>query len=133
MSLQLDDGSSELERRIVESHLGRCEDCRVFAADVTAFTNELRTAPLELAPRPIEIPRRRRLTTARLQIATAAAVAVAALGVGSQLASSEPEGSSFATLRPMTKYPTQSQLDRELAILERLPERAPLPAGGLAL
>lgn len=42
---------SSFERMLLERHLRSCAGCRDFAADLTALTVALRTAPLEAAPR----------------------------------------------------------------------------------
>ena len=45
---------------MLELHLGRCAQCREYAADVTRFTDELRSAPLEILARPAFVERGRR-------------------------------------------------------------------------
>ena len=55
ISLELDGELSQLERAMLTSHLARCTDCRVFEAEVTAFTHALRAAPLETLSVPISI------------------------------------------------------------------------------
>ncbi len=132
VSLELDDELSQLERRMLVAHLERCSHCRAYSADVTAFTQELRAAPLEPLENPIAVPRRRRLVTARLQVGAAAAVAIAALGVANQFAASDSRGllSGPGTL---TRYPTQSQLERELAILDSLAEPSRISAADIVL
>jgi predicted anti-sigma-YlaC factor YlaD len=124
VSLRLDDELSQLERRMVDTHLGRCATCRDYAADLTMFTYEVRSAPLEELQRPVVVERRRRQAFARLQSGVAAAVAIVAIGVTAQLASSDrseaPVPISEGTI---TEFPTQAELDRELAIFEALPTR----------
>ena len=46
MSLSLDDELSELERRLLDAHIGRCAGCHAFAADMTGIVEGLRTTPL---------------------------------------------------------------------------------------
>jgi predicted anti-sigma-YlaC factor YlaD len=77
---------SELERKLLGSHLDRCPACAGFALDVAALAEELRGAALEPLPRPVALPsRRRRPAYARLQtVGAAAAVALMALGVASR-------------------------------------------------
>ncbi len=122
VSLLLDDELSQLERRMLGAHLRRCADCAAYADDVTTFTDQIRYAPMENMSRQIVVQRRRRIPAAmRLQAGVAAALAFAALGLGSQLASGP--SSELSGFRPVTKYPTQAQLQREIAILEYLPLR----------
>jgi len=117
VSLLLDDELSQLERRMLDSHLRRCAECAAYADDVTTFTDQIRYAPLEV----LVVQRRRRLPAIRVQAGVAAALAFAALGLGSQLATGPTsELSAFGTI---TRYPTQAELQREVAILQHLPLR----------
>jgi anti-sigma factor RsiW len=130
VSLQLDDELSQLERRMLDAHLARCPDCHEFADEVVAFTEELRTAPLEVLERPVVVTRPRRLAAVRLQAGVAAALAFAALGLGAQIATSGPNSELSFASSPVTRYPTQAELQREAAILKHLPlrgSRAVLP------
>jgi len=121
VSLLLDDELSQLERRMLDSHLRRCAECAAYADDVTTFTDQIRYAPLEVLERQIVVQRRRRLPAIRVQAGVAAALAFAALGLGSQLATGPTsELSAFGTI---TRYPTQAELQREVAILQHLPLR----------
>ena len=111
ISLRLDGELSELESRMLDAHLGRCADCAAYDADARAFTTELRAAPLEPLARPIVLGRPgRRVSVARMQVGVAAAVAVAVLGVWTQVTgtAAEPAYSS------PTKYATYEQLSREV-------------------
>ena len=81
ISLQIDGELSELERIVLEAHVARCSECRVFRIDVRGISRELRQAPLERLPRPIVLPRRTRFAGRTLQFA-AAAVAAVAVGAG---------------------------------------------------
>jgi len=119
VSLQLDDQLSQLEERMLASHLVRCAECSAYAAEVSAFTETLRSAPFEVLEYPIVVRRRRRTITTRLQVGVAAAFALAALGLGSQLAASEPTA-EFSQPGSVTRYPTRAELDRELELLESL-------------
>ena len=135
VSLQLDGELSQLERRMLDAHLGRCAVCRGYAADLAAFTNELRSAPLETLEHPVIIRRPRRLALARMQAGVAAVIAVAAIGVATQVTQS---GRGDATLsrfdRTVTRFPTRAEVDRELAILEGLPTRTgSVPMGSTLL
>jgi hypothetical protein len=106
---------------MLSAHLRRCADCAAYADDVTTFTDQIRYAPMEVLQRPVVVQRRRRLSAIRLQAGLAAALAFAALGLGTQLASGpSAELSAFGTV---TRYPTQAELQREIAILQHLPFR----------
>ena len=123
VSLQLDDELSQLERRMLAAHLARCPDCHEFAEEIVAFTDELRNAPLEVLERPVVVQRPRRLAAVRLQAGVAAALAFAALGLGTQLATSGPNSDLSLASASVTHYPTQTELQRELAIIQHLPLR----------
>lgn len=128
VSLRLDGELSQLETRMLEVHLGRCASCSGYAADVERFTAELRSAPLEPLVRPAFVERgRRRLAHARLQGgAVAAALAIVAIGVA-QL-TSEQSDTQLQRFEAVTQFPTQAELDRELAIFESLSTRRTAPA-----
>lgn len=87
--MQLDGELSQLEQRMVAAHLERCADCAAFEASVRSFTEELRAAPREAPRRPIVVRRTRRVSFSALQVSAAATVAVAVLGVVSQLGSTQ--------------------------------------------
>ena len=73
---------SELEDKLLGSHLARCAACSDFAAEVAAVSGALRSAPLEPLTYPISVPSwRRRAAFARVRTVTAAA-AVAAMAIG---------------------------------------------------
>jgi predicted anti-sigma-YlaC factor YlaD len=82
-SLRLDGELSELERLLLRRHLGRCEECRAFAAAIEGATRMVRTTPLEqlerpLAPAAAVAPRSRR----RVRLVAATALVVVAAGIG---------------------------------------------------
>jgi predicted anti-sigma-YlaC factor YlaD len=82
-ALRLDGELSEFERVLMHAHFERCAECRAFAADVTEITEQIRSAPLERLPQPVTLPLRRRVAGFRhVQVAAAAAVVVAAAGLG---------------------------------------------------
>jgi predicted anti-sigma-YlaC factor YlaD len=91
ISLRLDGELSELERRMMESHLIRCPSCGAFEREVTRLTQSLRDAPHERSRNPVVVHAPRRVSFARVQGGVAAAVAVVAFGVAVQFAGSEPE------------------------------------------
>jgi anti-sigma factor RsiW len=110
ISLRLDGELSQLESRMLASHLARCADCAAYEADVVRITTELRAAPLEALDNPIVIRRPRRVSALRLQAGVAAALAVAVLGAITQVSAPESEP-AFAT---PARFPTSSQLTREV-------------------
>ena len=111
VSLGLDGELSELELRMVESHVARCAECAAYEADVVAVTSALREAPLEPLERPIVLRRpARRVSLARMQIGVAAGIAVAVLGVVANLGPSRSE----PALASPTKYASYEQLSREV-------------------
>ncbi len=77
---------SELELKLLGSHLTRCGACSVFAAEVTRLAEELRDAELQPLAQPISVPSwRRRTAYARVRaVGAAAAVALMALGIASR-------------------------------------------------
>jgi predicted anti-sigma-YlaC factor YlaD len=84
-SLELDGELSEFEHVLLEGHLAGCASCSAFRADIVGATRELRAAPLEPYLETIQL---RRIRRARLRFApAAAALAVAAVGLGSIIAS----------------------------------------------
>jgi predicted anti-sigma-YlaC factor YlaD len=131
VSLRLDDELSELERRMLDVHLGRCETCRAYAASVVDFTSLMRQAPAVPLTRPVVVSHIRRDVMTRVQVGVAAAFAVAALGLGVQVSWSDsgPERSTGV----ITRFPTQSELEWELAILGDLPNRDRPASTGLVL
>lgn len=135
VSLQLDNELSELERRMLDAHLARCADCSAYADDVRRFTVELRETPLEVLERPVVIERRRRYVAARLQIGVAAALAFAALGLGTQLAASSESGdTSLARFEDTPNLsPSGAVLEKEQAILDVVKPGIALPEPGTVL
>jgi predicted anti-sigma-YlaC factor YlaD len=100
-ALELDGELSEFERALMQAHLDRCAECRAFSTDVVEITARLRSAPLEPLPQPVTLPDRRRVASFRhLQVAAAAAVVLAAAGLGGLYGSvrgDEPALSATAT------------------------------------
>ena len=87
-SADVDGELSAFEQAVLEGHLSGCPSCIEFRASIAGITGKLQAAPYQQLERPIEIARRRRRVSMRLAPA-AAAMAVAAVGLGSILASSE--------------------------------------------
>jgi anti-sigma factor RsiW len=137
ISLGLDGELSQLESAMVGSHLERCAECQAYEAEVTAFTQALRSSPLEPIDRTIVVRRPRRpALRARAQVAAAAALALASLaGAGHFLhgGSSELEPVFLPARAHITKMPSKRQLEREQLILERARPGHPTPIDGRAL
>ena len=66
VSLELDGELSQLEHRMLATHLERCARCAAYAADVRDVTARIRNAPYAVMQRPIVVRRRRAVTTMRL-------------------------------------------------------------------
>jgi len=93
-SLELDGELSSFERALLANHVVRCPSCKAFRAEINSLTTALRTAQYEPF-RGIVLGRIRRRVGMRLAPA-AAAMAVAAVGLGSLLASSTFRSSPVA-------------------------------------
>jgi anti-sigma factor RsiW len=135
VSLALDGELSQLEQRMLSSHLLRCPECSAYQSDVESFTRSIRSAPLEQLRRPVVIERRRRYVAVRLRAtAAAAAVALVALGLGGQLASSEPQNSSLPSFDESRDLnPPRRVLEQEQAILHTVRPGLELPPPGSVL
>lgn len=136
VSLGLDGELSQLERAMIGSHLERCASCRAYEAEVSGFTAALREMPLEPLARPVVIHRSRRFAGSRLQIAAAAAVAVAALiGAGEALRGQQLdiEPRFVPDRAPQITYMTRLQVEREQAILARARPGHPVQLQGQVL
>ena len=127
-SRALDGELSQFEQALLAAHVRQCGACRSFQEQIIVLTEELRAAPLEPLERRIAVqPPRRRLILRPLQ-ASAAALAVVAVGLGSLFASVQSQDalgprSAFA---PGVPIGNASQ-GRELAYLlrsESLEQRA---------
>ncbi|HEU5491341.1 MAG TPA: zf-HC2 domain-containing protein [Gaiellaceae bacterium] len=130
VSLELDGELSQLEQRMLGTHLERCPRCAAYAADVRDVTERIRNAPRAVMQRPVVVRRRRPLTTVRLQVGVAAALALAALGLGTQLASVEPQGSLARFEGQPALNPPRSVLEQEQAILRVVRAGRTLPPRG---
>ena len=98
-SAGVDGELSTFERALLADHLERCASCREFSLAIADLTTALRAAPRERLEG-ISIGRVRRHVHLRLAPA-AAAMAVAAVGLGSVLASVEIKGGSVASVPPV--------------------------------
>jgi len=132
VSLELDGELSQLEHRMLGMHLERCQRCAAYAADVRDLTERIRSAPPQTMQRPVVVRRHRPLTTVRLQIGVAAAFALAALGLGTQLAASpDSQSGSLARFEGQPALnPPRSVLEQEQAILRVVKAGRPLPPRG---
>ena len=132
VSLELDGELSQLEQRMLGAHLERCGRCAAYAADVLDVTERIRNAPHAVLRRPVVVRRHRPLTAVRLRVGVAAAFALAALGLGTQLAvSTESQSGSLARFegRPDLN-PPRSVLEQEQAIMRVVKPGRPLPPRG---
>lgn len=130
ISLELDCDLSRIERALVDRHVAGCAECRAFAADVHAFTGALRAAPLELLEQPISLPSRVRVTARSFQVAAAAAVAIAAVGLTS-LSTTLRDEQLGSKVTPVSAEPSKDQMrQRQLRELtERVAQSTPRPVG----
>ncbi len=82
ISLALDGELSDFERFLMTDHVGRCADCAAFESDAREFTAQVRSTPLEQLSVPMRVGwQRRRAGLARVGLANAVPVAVAAAAV----------------------------------------------------
>ena len=131
VSLELDGELSQLEQRMLGTHLERCARCAAYAADVRDVTERIRNAPRAIMQRPVVVRRHRPLTTVRLQVGVAAAFALAALGLGTQLAASTESRSSLARYEGQPALnPPRSVYEQEQAILRVIRAGRTLPPRG---
>jgi anti-sigma factor RsiW len=134
ISLELDEELSQLERAMVAAHLERCPDCLAYKSEVGAFTQALREAPLERMSSPVVVRRTRRYVAARLQVGVAAAVAVVALGVASQLASEEPASPTGSRAESQQiRYPSLRRIEAEQELLNKMRSGQRLQLDGFVL
>jgi predicted anti-sigma-YlaC factor YlaD len=112
-SLELDGELSSFERALLESHVAGCPSCADFRAEIGGLTTTLRAAPHEPFEGVVLGHIRRRV---RLRLAPAvAAMAVAAVGLGSILASASFQGgpvAHFAAQSVVNVSPSQANAAR---------------------
>jgi predicted anti-sigma-YlaC factor YlaD len=135
-SADVDGELSPFEQVVLEGHLADCPSCREFRAGVSGLAQALRVAPNERLERRVEVARRRRRVGLRLAPA-AAAMAIAAVGLGSILASSQFRSGSVGTASLQSEAASASAapdtldlrtaevLQRAAAMRARLEPRAP--------
>jgi len=134
VSLELDGELSQLEQRMLEAHLERCGACATYADDVRDVTERIRSAPLHTPRRPVVVRRKRHISTTRIQVGVAAAFALAALGLGTQLAASPTRDGTLARFDGQPDLsPPRSVLEREQAILRVVKAGRGLPPPGSVL
>jgi anti-sigma factor RsiW len=93
---------SEIERRLLDAHLGRCPACATFARTVGLATAEIRAAPLELASDGAwRAPCRRRRLEPALRLATRAAAVATAAAAGAAFFSLGAERVGDRSPRPL--------------------------------
>ena len=120
VSAELDGELPELARAHLRWHLTRCGSCRDFRTDVAAFTDELRSAPLEQTNRPVVLPSRRRGRLQPLRVAAGAA-AVLAVALGSLLASAQSRDAIPGSSAPRLAGVNEDQdLLRQLRAYKRI-------------
>jgi predicted anti-sigma-YlaC factor YlaD len=112
-SAEVDGELSTFERVLLANHLAGCPSCREFSASVGDLTRTLREAPLE-GFEVIVIGRVRRRAYLRLAPAVAA-MAVAAVGLGSILASSDVRTRSIARVQPVSPAVDTMNLSMNMA------------------
>lgn len=104
---------------MLASHLARCAACRAFEESARQFTEELRSAPLESPKQPIVVRRTRRVSFSAAQVSVAAALAIAVLGVASQLGLPEASDSNARVQLPVRNMFTASwRPEQELAQID---------------
>jgi hypothetical protein len=133
VSLRLDGELAELERRMLDAHLGGCAGCRAFAGEVEAITRAVRAAPLAHVGRPVaaRLQRARARTGALRHVAAVAAGVFVVLGAGSaaERGGETPErrGQSPAVW-PMPKaYLSEAALREEQSLMALTRPGTPLP------
>jgi predicted anti-sigma-YlaC factor YlaD len=117
VSADVDGELSTFERVLLANHLARCSSCRAFRVSVDGMTKTLRTAPLERFE-VAAIGRLRRRASLRVAPAVAA-MAVAVVGLGSILASSDVRTGSVASVQ----QPASAALDTTNLMTSKARER----------
>jgi hypothetical protein len=135
ISLRADAELSELESALLAAHLKRCPGCGSFAVGVGTATVQLRAASLERLRRPVGLPRRRAASPLRaVQLGAAAALVVAAVGLGALFGSlrAQPNQARLtlklpqnAALLAFDSSPRGLPTTRQAALAQRPP--APVP------
>jgi predicted anti-sigma-YlaC factor YlaD len=116
ISVSLDRELSRFERMMVDTHLAECADCRSYGTDVAAITRALRAADLQPLESPVVVPAGGRAVRLRLASSVAAVLAVALVGVASQIAAHRPPQAVHSRLGAQVRFPSQGELLREQAL-----------------
>ena len=134
-SARLDNELSELENARLDAHLRGCAECRAYVAEIGAIAVRLRGAALQRPSVGVVLPRRRRVSGARMQAAVAAAaVAVVAAVAGSSFTlghvlrghgSPAEAGTGTAELLSLRSDATTQHLLAMLPQLEPVPRAHP--------
>ncbi len=82
VSLSLDGELSELERRLLDAHIGHCPACSSFAAELEGVVEALRSTPLTPVPVGATSSGWRRRTITPVRVAGRAAAVAAAVAAG---------------------------------------------------
>ena len=117
ISLGTDGELSPFEQALLSSHLERCEECKVFQADIAGIASDLRAASLERMSRPIDLPSQRREPLRRLRlgaVTSAAAVALVALALGGTLGSRALSGANHKFVHASPAYLQSVQYEMRL-------------------
>jgi anti-sigma factor RsiW len=112
-ALEVDGELSQFELAFLRTHLERCESCSGFADEIRGIAAELRAAPLEPLERPVTLPARRRAALSELQLAGAAALVLAAIGLGALSGSLPNHERQAGGLQPIRRA-SLSDLDEGL-------------------
>ncbi|MDP9304543.1 MAG: zf-HC2 domain-containing protein [Actinomycetota bacterium] len=131
VSALLDGALSELEEADLRLHLDGCAACRTFQAGAVSISGSLRAAPLEQLDFPIVVPNRRYVATRWIQGASAAAVVLVAIGLGSSQgllagrggAGSTSSSSSSGRASSASAYLQSPDYERRLLNSLRTPHR----------
>ena len=105
---------------MVAAHLERCAECQTFEVSVREFTDELRAAPLQSPRLPIVVRRvHRRVSLSTAQVSVAAALAVAVLGLLSQVGlPGSPDPAVGGSRSTTNLFKTSWQPEREIAQID---------------
>jgi predicted anti-sigma-YlaC factor YlaD len=115
VSHEVDGELAQFERLFLAAHVRRCAECADFAENVRAFTNLVRSTPLESPSRQVEVPVRRPARTrvvARVAIASALVALAAGLGVLAGSNGGEPVRQATSPVGDVA-FAVQQSVDRE--------------------
>ncbi len=114
VSLRADDELSELEGALLDAHLGRCANCREFAAASDASTHAIRAASyVRHPPVMLDLPRSAKRLVAGAGIATlVAAAAIAGVVVRGAVSPGSAGSSAVHSVAVVASVETPDQLRR---------------------